>query len=98
MYTDVRRQKAGSTTPVKLCKQMYCFQSSMPSGPFKYIKGRNMLRHLHAFNQNEHCYVNIAPSKGIACSTDTKWAVKSLIILMRMQKIMGQTSQLGAKS
>ena len=29
MYTDVWRQKAGSTTPVQLCKQMYYFQSFM---------------------------------------------------------------------
>ena len=29
MYTDVWRQKAGSTTPVQLCKQMYFFQSFM---------------------------------------------------------------------
>ena len=26
MYTDVWRQKAGSTTPVQLCKQIYCFR------------------------------------------------------------------------
>ena len=45
--------------------------------PFKYNKGCNTLRHLNAFNQinhlhaymlfnqNVHCYVNTAPSKGI---------------------------------
>ena len=33
--------------------------------PSKNITRCNRLRYFHAFNQNEHCYVNIAPTKGI---------------------------------
>ena len=54
-----------------MCEQL-CPQSRTRSkktlvvgSPSKNITRCNTLRYFHAFNQNEHCYVNMAPSKGI---------------------------------
>ena len=45
---DAWLQKAGSTTPVKLCKQMYCFQSSMPGHAQRSLQIHQRTQHVAA--------------------------------------------------